>query len=239
MNNFMFFVPKDKYKNDAIIDGVLPDGGITVISGSNGKRNSQVATDIALCVAHGKDFNGHRVSSKRTILYITASTLSEINYKRALWKHANKELTNDLFSVLFSPINLLDLKQRNYLISEILLNYKNRTRFGKTPSLVVLDIQRLFTDKVKSARHMDHLFYVVNELQKELNTTFLLVFNEGTTERDRGFKKLFSLAKVVHRVEAVDDSYVRLNCTKTLDMDMPTKIDFELTCADSTKGRWV
>lgn len=214
-----------------LMDELLPTDSISILGGIGGARNTQIALELALSVATGIGWHGKDVSPMQHVLYITVDSQKKVARRINTWKTRNNVLENPLLSILSEPIDLLDKNQLRQLVTDI--SYYN----DENPVLVVFDLQQGLTSESTPTR----LLNSINFLRGELNSAFLLVFNEGSNDGDNSFIKLFNAADAVHAVTAIDDDLaVRVSCIKMKDFVKPDFVELDVSCVKSSKlGRYL
>lgn len=80
---------------DWLIDGLMPERGLTVIYGPTKEHKTFVALDQALCVATGIDYCGRAVKQQR-VLYIIAEGQSDFYNRIKAWCSAHDMAIEDL-----------------------------------------------------------------------------------------------------------------------------------------------
>ena len=92
---------------EALIKGVLPTQGFTLVYGESGSGKTHFTTDLALHIAEGKQWFGHKVQAGG-VLYIAAEGgLSMM--RRIVGYRQHHGIGEDVpFALLPCPINLLD-----------------------------------------------------------------------------------------------------------------------------------
>lgn len=209
-----------------LTDDLLPAHSISVLCGKDGDINTQVALELALSVATGVDWHGKSVPSKQQVLYITVNSQKKIAQRINTWKNANQVFETPSLLIKCEPIDLLDKKQLSQLVADI-SNYSD-----ENTALVVFDLQDGLTMESSPTR----LLNSINFLRSELDSAFLLVFNQGSSDEDISFIQLFNAADAVHAVTGIDDDLaVRVSCIKMRDSLKPDFIELDVSCIKSLK----
>ena len=93
-----------------LVDGVFPDSGLGVLFGPSGVGKSFVTLGVALSVASGVPWLGHRVE-QRHVVYIAAEGVDGMKKRLEAWMalHPTADLTRMRF--VTSAVNLLDADQ--------------------------------------------------------------------------------------------------------------------------------
>ncbi len=235
----IFFQELDSsiHAEEWLIDNILPTESINLLYGEDGQKNAQVALDLALSVANGRDWHSRDVPFRQQVIYITVDGKNKIAKRKNIWHEVNKQCQSTLLASMHDPIDLFDFNQLNQLISDI--SYCNLS-YGRDeyPALVVVDIQGGLTFEPTTSRNANKLINSVGYLRNKMKTAMLLVYNEGSNERCSGFSNLFNIADSVHEVMPVDDVAVRLNCMKIKGFAHPKNMKFDISCVKtSTLGR--
>src|SRR4051812_2173382 len=109
----MFGLPKPTWR----IKKVLPEKGIAILFGASGAKKSFAAVDWCCHIAHGMDWQGHRV--KQTgVIYVASEDASGITSQRIpgwhIW-HGLRD-TNPSLRVVTCPVDLTDAEQVDRLL---------------------------------------------------------------------------------------------------------------------------
>jgi hypothetical protein len=115
-----------------LIDGYLPEGGLTVIYGPPEVGKSFTSLDWALSVASGTCWLGHRTVTARDVVYIYAEGQNGLKQRLRAWRaaHSNPDLSR--FRAVPCPVNMLDGQDRSFLVTAI-------RNVSLEPSLIVID----------------------------------------------------------------------------------------------------
>jgi len=226
-----------------LVEEVLPVGSISIIQGKNGYKNSQIATDLAFCVATGRNYNGNRVDSQSPVLYITVDSTNKFAKRAKCWKKTNNITSISQFSVCSDSINLVDKKDLEQLTKDI--SYSYRLAGNKEPELIVIDIQGTLMGNNTLQEYANKLRYSMDYLRREVGASILLVFNEGISENDSTYATLFNAADAVHDFEEFLDQEVcdtnslpHLICKKMKDHKSLFGFSIDISCVGSTDEWW-
>jgi hypothetical protein len=115
-----------------LIDGYLPEGGLTVIYGPPEVGKSFTSLDWALSVASGTDWLGHHTAAPRDVVYIYAEGQNGLKQRLRAWRaaHGNPDLSR--FRAVPCPVNMLDGQDRSFLVTAI-------RNASLQPGLIVID----------------------------------------------------------------------------------------------------
>jgi predicted transcriptional regulator len=102
-----------------LIEGYLPEGGLTVIYGPPEVGKSFTSLDWALSVASGRDWLGHHTAPPRDVVYIYAEGQNGLKQRLRAWRaaHGNPDLSR--FRAVPCPVNMLDGQDRSFLVTAI------------------------------------------------------------------------------------------------------------------------
>ncbi len=93
------------------IEKILPKEGFGVAYGPSGHGKSFCMIDMALCMAHGKDWHGHKVNGKYRVLYIVGEGASGLGKRIQAWHSAHGlDHRSVVFKALPTAVNMLDDK---------------------------------------------------------------------------------------------------------------------------------
>jgi hypothetical protein len=115
-----------------LIEGYLPEGGLTVIYGPPEVGKSFTSLDWALSVASGTDWLVHCTAPPRDVVYIYAEGQNGLKQRLRAWRaaHGNPDLSR--FRAVPCPVNMLDGQDRSFLVTAI-------RNASLQPGLIVID----------------------------------------------------------------------------------------------------
>lgn len=92
-----------------MIKGVMPKADIAVIFGASGSGKTFVALDMAMAVARGVDWRGHRVAEAQRVLYIAAEGSGGMGGRIKAYCGEHKVSPSDIdLSVMYAAPNFMD-----------------------------------------------------------------------------------------------------------------------------------
>lgn len=113
-----------------LIADILPQGGSAQVYGRKGSCKTFLVVDWGLCVASGRDWNGHRVQCG-PVVHVFAEGQGGIKKRLKAWEAEFGPLPQQFYAVPVA-VNLLELKQVEKLVRTI------RSVCGD-PSLIIFD----------------------------------------------------------------------------------------------------
>ncbi len=230
MISFKFESDIEITSNEWLIEDTIPTEGISVICGTDGYNNSLVATELVLKLAYGTNLSRREIPSAQQVLHITIDSNNKVAQRIECWKERYRINGQSLFSIITSPIDLLDKVHLRQLVADIAFCNLSAGN-NKYPALVVIDIQGGLTDEFNP----NELINSIDYLRSQMGSAFLLVFNEGncegSCEEGNAFKNIFNAADTVHRVTATDEHLrVRLSCIKMKNFAKPSFVMLDIFC---------
>jgi hypothetical protein len=115
-----------------LIEGYLPEGGLTVIYGPPEVGKSFTSLDWALSVASGTDWLGHHTAAPRDVVYIYAEGQNGLKQRLRAWRAAHDNPDLSRFRAVPCPVNMLDGQDRSFLVTAI-------RNASLQPGLIVID----------------------------------------------------------------------------------------------------
>jgi DNA-binding transcriptional ArsR family regulator len=165
---------------DFLVEGLLPARGACEMHGPPGVGKSFVALDIALSVAAGHEFFGHKVR-RSAVMYVAAEGSAGLPNRVRTWKHARGVSGRLGVRFVTEPINLLDSSSVGRFIAAARVS---KERIG----LFVIDtLARCMTGgDENSAQDMGRAIDSADRIRRDLGACVLIVHHtrkDGDTER--------------------------------------------------------
>jgi hypothetical protein len=210
-----------------LIDGLLPQGSLSMLFGDPGCGKSFVAIDIAMCIATGSSFHGKLVT-RGTVIYIAGEGYYGLTQRAWAWA-AYKEIPIEDAEIYISrtSVDIPDDDAREKLTSEIHSLIGDN---GK-PELIVLDtVARNFGgNDENSTKDMSAFITAVDAINAEFDCATLLVHHTGHADksRARGAIALKGALDTEYRLSK-NDAFLTLECTKAKDFEEPKGMRFML-----------
>ncbi len=168
-----------------LIKGVMQKNELGLIFGPSGERKSFVTLDMALHASNGIEWQGHRVKSKVTVLYLAGEGFQGISNRLiAASKYHNLPIDNIFISEL--PGDLLDTDSVDRIASAI-------ESFNEPVWLIVDTLHRNFGNgDENSARDMGKMLSNIDHKLRSTGATVTLVHHtgHGNQNRERGSSSL-------------------------------------------------
>ena len=218
-----------------LVDGLLPQGSLSMLFGDPGCGKSFVAIDIAMCVATGSSFHGKLVT-KGAVIYIAGEGYRGLTQRAWAWLSEN-EISMDVAEIFISrtSVDIPDDDAREKLTSEI------HSLLGEDgmPALIVLDtVARNFGgNDENSTKDMVAFITAVDAINAEFNCATLLVHHTGHVDktRARGAIALKGALDTEYRLSK-SDAFLTLECTKAKDFEEPKGMRFMLQPVELQAG---
>ena len=216
-----------------LIKPYLLSDTLALIFGDPGSGKSAIGLDMALHIAAGRDWHGHRVQ-QGAVFYIAGEGYHGIGRRLMAWGIANGIDPGSL-PVWFSqePAQLYDKASAERFCAAI---GEMAKASGQQPRLIILDtLARNFgSGDENSTKDMGEFIAHVDEhLRRPYQSCVLIVHHTGQTEkqRARGSSTLLAALDTEYRVDAGDGD-LTLTSTKQKDGKVPTPRSFWLSIID-------
>jgi hypothetical protein len=169
-----------------LVKGALVNNGLSSIFGGPGTSKTFLAIDLALCVAHGRDWFGRRVT-KGAVVYVTGEGSSGLRQRTKAWRQENGGEPRVPFVMVPTSVNLFDDDTgADALISDVAFHAQTL----ETPvRLIVLDtLSRMIgAGDEDKAKDINVVVQRAERLQRETGAHVLIVHHSGK-DRDRGMR---------------------------------------------------
>lgn len=213
-----------------LVDKVIPAGGAIALWGMPGAAKSFIAIDVAMCVATGREWNGHAVESG-FVVYVSAEGGAGIGKRARAWLQANG------LSAREANIAWLVESLHVGLGSDQLEAFCDRleTEVRRDPTLIIIDtLARCFEGDENLQEDMNHFVAGVDLLRKRFSCTVLVVHHsrlDGT--RERGSSSFQGAMDMMMSAEK-DSERIVITCRKQKDDEEFEDIELELVKVDGT-----
>lgn len=169
-----------------LVKGLMVDGGLSAIYGPPGTSKTFVALDLALHVAHGRDWFGRRVAPG-AVIYVSGEGASGMLLRMKAWRREKGDDTRAPFALVPSSVNLFD----DDVGAEMLIDdvKAHAGMLGVPLRLVVLDtLSRMIgSGDEDKARDINVVVQRAEKIQRETGAHVLIVHHSGK-DRDRGMR---------------------------------------------------
>jgi 5S rRNA maturation endonuclease (ribonuclease M5)/KaiC/GvpD/RAD55 family RecA-like ATPase len=169
-----------------LVKGLLVDGGLSAVYGPPGTSKTFVALDLALHVAHGRDWFDRRVSPG-AVVYVSGEGASGMLLRMKAWRQEKGDETRAPFALVPSSVNLFDDETgADMLIDDV---KAHGAALGLPIRLVVLDtLSRMIgSGDEDKARDINVVVQRAEKIQRETGAHVLIVHHSGK-DRDRGMR---------------------------------------------------
>lgn len=162
-----------------LINGVLAQRSTSLLTAQHGNFKSFLALDMALCIATGREWHGHKVE-KGAVLYIAAEGSDGLLQRALAWlEHHNISEYPDTFSCLPNSLALADFQKIKQLVARL-----------KTirPILIVVDTLARCTPGLdeNSSRDMGAFIQGVEDLSDATGAHVMVVHHNNKSGAYRG-----------------------------------------------------
>lgn len=176
-----------------LIKGVMPKADLAVIFGASGSGKTFVALDMAMALARGVPWRGHRVSEPQRVLYIAAEGAGGLGGRiKAYCRHHSVQPGDLDLSVMFAAPNFMERED----ISEVL---KAVTAAGGYDVIVVDTFAQVTPGaNENAAEDMGHALANVRALREASGAMLWLVHHAGkdASKGARGWSGIKAAADV-------------------------------------------
>lgn len=193
--------------NKWIVKGLIPENGITCISGQPKIGKSFLNLDLAICLATGRKFLGEFEVEKSGVLFITKEDPKRLINERII------ALTNDEdLSIIFCPDNKLFFDNSNY-IDEVLKVVKD----NNLKVIIIDSFRRIFKGDENSSQIISEVHNRLKLLTNEGLTAIFIhhhgkegFFKRANTDKLRGSSDILAMLDSLLIVEKKDESTLKI-----------------------------
>ena len=219
-----------------LVRGMLTDGGLSVLYGPPKSGKTFAALDLALHVAHGRDWYGLRVR-RASVVYISGEGAQGVRQRMKAWRQERGGEAGAPFAMVPQSINLFDDDEgADRLVSYLKgIGEQNSQPVG----LVVLDtLSRMIgSGDEDRAQSINLIVQRVERIQRETGAHVMIVHHSGK-DKDRGMRGSNALLGAVDTaVEVSKDAASGLYSAKVIAIKDGGEIGpFAYTLSQSTVG---
>lgn len=220
---------REQSKNTAwLVKHVVPAEAVGVLYGASGTFKSFIGIDLALHVAHGLDWMGHK-TKRGTVLIIAAEGGTGLWRRIVAWHRSRKLQWKDA-PVYVIPVSV-DLGHDAVLVRDA------AAALGVTPALVMVDtLSQTFTGEENSAQDVGgYLREIGLQFRQCWQCSVIVVHHTGhsQTERPRGSSALHANVDFMFGVFRDEkEMMATVECAKQKDGDLLQPMSFELKVVD-------
>jgi KaiC/GvpD/RAD55 family RecA-like ATPase len=213
--------------NKGLVKGLIEIGAVVLIVGLPGCGKTFLALDLALSVASGLPFLGHKVIRGR-VVYVAAEAGKSIRNRVAAWHREHDAADEVDFAAVVSPVDLGHHKQGKESGATALLRAIEES--GGANTLIIDTVSRALAGaNENSPDDMGGFIYVLDKLREKLGCTIIVVHHLGkdASRGARGHSNLYGAVDTELVIEKRDDASVITN-TKQRDMELAEEKAFVL-----------
>jgi KaiC/GvpD/RAD55 family RecA-like ATPase len=169
-----------------LVKGVLIEGGLSAVFGAPGSTKTFLVLDMALHIAHGRDFFGHRVAAGG-VVYVSGEGGAGMRLRMKAWRQERNGSARVPFVMVPTSVNLFDDNEGvEALISDIRAHAET---MGQPCRLVVLDtLSRMIGSGDEDRAHdVNVIVQRADRIQRETGAHVLVVHHSGK-DKDRGMR---------------------------------------------------
>jgi hypothetical protein len=211
-----------------IIRNVIGPGELAVIYGAPKSGKTFLATDLALRVAVGLPWFGHRVH-EGTVIYVASEMGARVNRRMYAWikKHGYDHDEIHL-GIIPKVVNLLDKDD----LVDLFKTVAKLKKEGDTPVLVIIDTlaRSMSGGDENTAQHMGMAISVTDKLRDRFNTATALIHHAGKDpgKGTRGSSSLLGAVDTAIYVDADDAGNHRVKIEWSRDGESGQEYSFRL-----------
>jgi KaiC/GvpD/RAD55 family RecA-like ATPase len=212
--------------NKGLVKGLIEIGTAALIVGLPGCGKTFLALDLALSVASGLPFLGHKVIRGR-VIYVAAEAGKSIRNRVAAW-HQEHDADEVDFAAVVSPVDLGHHTQHKESGATVLLRAIEES--GGADVMIIDTVSRALAGaNENSPDDMGAFVYVLDKLREKLGCTIIVVHHLGkdASRGARGHSLLYGAVDTELIIEKRDDASVITN-TKQRDMELAEEKAFVL-----------
>jgi hypothetical protein len=191
-----------------LVDGVLTEGGLSVLWGSPGSLKTFVALDIALCISTGFPWHGRSIK-QGIVVFIAAEGQFGIGRRITAWRQVNREKKLPKPKLLVVPRSFSLMDDIDKLINDILIVHEER------PVLIVLDTlaRTIGAGNENATPDMNAYVTASDRLREATGANCLIIHHSGVHEqnRERGSNALRGAADTIIAVKRQGDKLDLIN----------------------------
>jgi hypothetical protein len=209
---------------DWVITGYLEGDSLAVLFGESGSMKSFVAVDMALCVATGRAWHGHPISTPGPVLYIAAEGGQGLAKRLKAWSVARQMEPQAPLFILPRPVQFLDPTNVGQVAEAIATLVQE---YG-TPRLLIIDtLARCFEGDENGSKDMNAFVAALDRLRFRFRCTILVLHHSGLNDKNRarGSSVLRAALDWEYRLTRNGDS-CKLVCSKSKDHEPPQSLVF-------------
>ena len=205
-----------------LVKGLIDHGVLAVIYGEPGSGKTFLALDMALHVAAGIYWFGHRVRRPGRVIYVAAEAGKSISKRVAAWL-AEKNVDDDAdFRAVVSPVNLSKMSTGDAkLLAQVI---------GEKVDLVIVDTlaRAMGGGDENTSVDMGGFIAVMDQLREWLGCAIVVVHHSGKDQSRgaRGWSGLLGAVDVEICVEKRDERVSVAINTKQRDLGLADDIAF-------------
>ena len=205
-----------------LIQDFIPENSMTMIYGSPGSGKTFLALDMALHIAHNKEWHGKNVRPG-LVIYIAGEGVGGLRKRLKAWNQAHKNEPGLGLRIVPLPIGLLDEDEIQALIQTI-----QQIKNDLDVRLVVFDtVARCMAGDENSAQDMGLAIKAMDKIRETFKCAVMPIHHSGK-DRDRGARgstALIGAVDVSLRVDRQDDILL-LSTEKQTDAEAQEQVVF-------------
>ena len=212
-------------------DGLITAHGLSMIYGPPGSGKSFISLDMALCQAHGIDWQG--IETKQgDVLYIAGEGVGGLGKRVKAWKSTHGLGTSGHFHMLPLAVNMRDQAEVEKLIRSI-------DRLGRKWTAVYIDTlaRAMLGADENSSTETGLVISAADAIRNHVQCAVVFVHHSGKAV-ERGSRGSSAILGAVDTsvVVSKDESYITMRVEKQKDAEPMSDITLEMTPIASISG---
>ena len=169
-----------------LVRGLMVEGGVSVVYGPPKSSKTFLALDLALHVAHGRNWYDLRVK-RGGVLYVCGEGVAGVRQRMKAWRQEKGGDTSAPFALVPQSVNLFDTDEE---LDRLIADIRGLAEpMGEAVSLVVFDTlaRMIGSGDEDKARDINVLVRACERIQRETGAHVMIVHHSGK-DRDRGMR---------------------------------------------------
>ncbi len=208
-----------------LIKHVITQGGLAGLYGPPGEYKTFVAMDMAMCVATGTPWHGHKVT-KQHVVYIAAEGGTGIGLRALGWlqEHGIDQKDADIVVLTESMPVAVDSENMDTFFGRV------NNEINRTPGLIIIDtLARCLDGNENEQEDMGRFIGGVDRFRREFGATVLVVHHTRLdADRERGSTVFRGAADAMISVRKQGNGHVLVSCNKQKDFEEFKDHEFDI-----------
>lgn len=195
-----------------LIQGIITEGGLSMLFGKSGSFKSFVAADMALCVATGLEWFGHPVK-RGLVIYVSGEGQSGFKERLRGWRQSARGQGaphRPKFKLVTQPLAFDGREDLNLFVGNLL---QLIDQIGERPALIVIDtVNRTMLGDENKTEDMTKYRGALDQIRHATGAHVMVVHHSGLADdkRERGSTVMRASADTVILCERKGPNKLRL-----------------------------